>query len=686
MDLPEVADVLIIGAGASGGIAAKRLVEAGLKVVALEQGDWQDPARYRGAHWDWELTALKPWSSNPNIRRAPADYPIDVADSDMQIVMFNGVGGSTILFNGNWHRLQPDDFRRRSVSGLADDWPISYAEMEPFYDRTDREIGVSGLAGDPMYPPSAELPLPPFNLRPGPLSVARVLHRRGWHWWPTTNAILSAPYQGRRGCIQRGTCQTGCNEGAKSSIDITHWKPATQAGCRVVTGARVRRIVLDTAGLAAGAEWLDRNGTLHLQRARAVLCAANGVGTPRLLLASACERFPDGLANRSDLVGRRLMLHPIAKVLGYFPESLASWEGPNGSDLHCMQFADIDPGRGFINPSKWSLHPAGDGPVAEALRVLAKQSSGREHHDRFRARFGHSLKWIVMCEDMPEESNRVSLAPHVTDSSGLPGAKISYRFTESVRRALTFNSTEAAGVFREAGAVEVDTLDPASTGAHLMGTARMGDDPRRSVVDRWCMSHDIPNLGILDGSVFVTASCVNPTSTICALALRTAERLIERWAELPQPAALQWSPEPAPVPPAFANSVPVFPTASQRERLAQLADALIPGDDDLPSASDAGGAAAGLDRVLETRPDLAQVLPMLLSDPSAHPISWLHALQAKSPAAHRQLLEIVAGAYYTEARVREAIGYPGQPERPHRPDRMPAYIAEGLLDHMMPAG
>ncbi len=687
MDTPDVADVLIIGAGASGGVAARRLVEAGLRVVALEQGDWSDPARYPGSQWDWELAALGPWSSNPNVRRSPADYPIDVSDSDMGIINFNGVGGSTILFNANWHRLMPSDFRRGSETGAGDDWPITYPELEPYYDRTDREIGVSGLAGDPMYPPGAEYPLPPFNLRPGTLKVARVLHQRGWHWWPPTNAILSAPYDGRRGCILRGTCQTGCNEGAKSSIDVTHWRRVVEAGGVVITGARVCRILLDAGGLAAGAQWVDRDGRLNVQRARVVLCAANGVGTPRLLLASACERFPDGLANRSGLVGRRLMLHPISKVWGVFREPLESWEGPFGTDLTCMQFAEMDRQRGFMLPSKWSLHHAGSGPVAAAISVLAEQGPGGEHHTCFRERFGHSMKWIVMCEDLPDESNRVVLSQDLTDSSGVPAPKILYRHTEEVRRALTFNVEQASEVLREAGAFDIQMINPAAADAHLMGTARMGDDPKRSVVNRWGIAHDIPNLGIIDGSSFVTAGCVNPTSTICALALRTAEHLVGNRANWPVPDAPLTRPEgPCPTRPGRApqsRKVPNF-SALEHERLWMLADVLIPGAGEMPPASAIVGGGGGFDRVLSARPDMAARLHAILAEPVPNPIARLRELASQSPSDYGELLVFIAGAYYTDPRIRNDIGYPGQPERLHRPDRVPAYLLEGLLDHLLP--
>jgi choline dehydrogenase-like flavoprotein len=684
-NLVDRADFLIIGAGAAGGVAALRLAEAGFSVVALEQGDWQDRANYRGSEWDWELTTGKQWSQMPEVRGSRADYPLDLAESDMQIHNFNGVGGGTVLFNAIWPRLLESNFRSFSRFGIADDWPLTYQELQPYYEETDRQIGVSGLGGNPAYPPGEDPPLPQLPFGPGPLKIARVLARRGWHWWPDNNAIISTGYDGRHQCVARGTCGQGCNEGAKSSIDVTHWRKFVAHGGVVKTRARVRSITVDSKGLATGAIWIAEDGSEHFQPAKVVLCAANAIGTPRLLLASACDRFPDGLANSSDMVGRRLMLHPLSIVQAYFDDQFESWQGYFGSTVQCMEFGQDDVRRGFRGGAKWSLHPMGMGPLMEAMRVLGQ--GGGDYHGRHARHLGHGLQFSILSEDMPDPENRVTLSSSLADADGIPAPKLHYRYSPDVLRNLEWNTARAVEIFKEAGAHTIDPILPISGNAHLMGTARMGDDPRNSVVDRWGMSHDIPNLGIIDGSVFVTAGAVNPTTTICALALRTADHLIAQRANIPvsepvDPVVFDLKPA-RPRPREEQSAVDVALLPEQLERLALLGDALIPAVDELPAAGTLIAANGLAQRVLGVRPDLHPDLVRALAPFTGDGAARVEALKAADIAAWTALATVVAGAYYIEPRVRRRIGYDGQVARPQQPDRYPAFIAEGLLDHVL---
>ncbi len=684
--------VLVVGAGPSGGVLARRLTEAGVRVVCLEQGDWPDPDAYPGASPEAELLASRRWSSVPSLRNAPADYPVDVSASDMGIVNFNGVGGGTVLFNAQWPRLRPDDLRVRSLEGDADDWPITYEELRPFYEETDRQFGVSGLGGNPAYPPGADPPLPPLPIGTLGLRVARAHHRLGWHWWPAANAILSAPWRGRRPCVQRGACGSGCNEGAKGSADVTHWRAVVAGGGTVITGARVRRIVLDGRGRAAGALWVDREGREHLQRADVVVLAANAIGTARLLLASADAARPDGVANASGLVGTRLMLHPLATVVGLFDGPADGWRAHNGALIQSMAFAGSDPSRGFRGGSTWGLGTAA-GPFRAAFAPDGAGVWGSGHHAHVRSRLGRLAQWAVLCEDRPEARNRVVLDPDRADADGVPGVRLEYRLSEDSRRMLAWMGERAAESLQAAGAHTVEVASPVANG-HFLGTARMGDDPSGSVVDRWCVSHDVPNLLVVDGSVFVTAGSANPTSTIAALALRAATRLLERRSDLPVPDLPRSFPVPAP-PPALAATpaaAPVGPPVRRPgpdalRRLAALADQLVPAADGMPGAGAllADGALVG--RVLDARPDLAEPLRRACDGGSAagdeDPAAALGQLAGDDRAALRALRTVVVGAYYLAPEVRDRLGY--DPERGEAvpPFAYPAYLDEGLLDHVL---
>jgi choline dehydrogenase-like flavoprotein len=532
------ADVLIVGAGAAGGVVGRRLAEAGMDVVCLEQGDWPDRAGYPGPKPDWELQAMKQWSPDPNVRRRPADYPIDVSASDIAPLMYSGVGGSTVLYAGDWPRMTPSDFRVRSFDGVADDWPLSYEELEPCYDRIARQVGVAGYAGDPAYPAGADLPLPPLPLGAGVMDVVRAHDRLGWHWWPAPCAILSAPREGRHACAQWGSCMQGCPEGAKWSSDVGAWPQAIALGARLVTGARATRLLLGPDGLLTGAEYVDAEGRTERAEADVVVLAANAIGSARLLLLSAGGAFPDGLANTSGLVGRRLMMHPFAVATGVFAEPLETWRGNVGSRIHSLQFYESDDRRGFVRGAKWSLAPSTGGPMNAAMPTRAGAAVwGPGHHARVRERFGHCLSWGIFGEDLPDDDNRVTLDPVLADASGVPAPRVTYRASDNSRRLLDFHVARARESLLEAGARSVDSLTlMRSAGWHLLGTARMGTDPATSVVDPWGRAHDVGNLYVVDGSVFVTAGGVNPTNTICALALRFADRLVDRRAHQRVPA------------------------------------------------------------------------------------------------------------------------------------------------------
>ena len=279
--------------------------------------------------------------------------------------------------------------------------------------------------------------------------------------------------------------------------------------------------------MADGVLYYDADGELQEQKAEVVIMACNGIGTPRILLNSKSKYFPDGLANSSGLVGKNLMLHPYGQTTGIFDEPLDGYKGPIGCALWSHEFYDHDPERDF--DLGYSLETTrGVGPAVTALTGMGMQklSWGAGHHEAYRKLWNRTASLIAICEDLPEEHNCVTLDPELTDSNGIPAPRIQYTLSENSQRMLAHGHERAKQALEAAGAVDTFHEAPVElAGWHLMGTARMGTDPAKSVVNEWGRAHDVKNLFIVDGSIFVTSAGVNPCSTIQALALYIADRI-----------------------------------------------------------------------------------------------------------------------------------------------------------------
>ena len=519
--------VVIVGAGASGAAAAWRLARAGLRVTCLEQGDWISYADSPSLRMYWELARQTTHHPNPNIRRARVDYPVDESEAAIKPLLYNAVGGSTILWGAHFPRFRPSDFRVKTLDGVADDWPIAYEDLAPYYEENDRIMGVSGLHGDPGNPPRDPRPMPPISAFRGAERVAGAFDRLGWHWWVSDVAINSVPYgEGRGACNNCGPCDVGCPVKARASADITYWPLALAAGAKLITGARVFEVEVDRLGRATGVAYYDAAGQAQRHRAAVVILAANGLGTARLLHLSRSGRAPEGIANRSGLVGRNLMHHPTGMVTALFDEPLDGYKGPYGTSILCQHFYETDRSRGFVRGYQMQLVRS-NGPVGTAVGGYQPRlpwSTG--HHAAFRRTFNHAASLTVTTEDLPRPENRVVLSDTLTDRWGIPAPKMIYSLDQNTKDMIRHGIGSAAAAFEEAGAREVVAEElVAYAGFHLLGTARMGDDPETSVVDRTCRSHDVRNLMVVDGSVFVTAAALNPTPTIQAVALWAADAL-----------------------------------------------------------------------------------------------------------------------------------------------------------------
>ena len=524
----DIVDVLVIGAGASGAVVASSLAETRMKILCLEQGDWVKSSEFPTNGRDWEARRYADFDISPNRRARDTDYPINDDNSIMKIANFNGVGGGTILFTAHYPRMHPSDFRVRTLDGIADDWPIDYWALEPYFAENDRITGVAGLAGDPAYPPH-EPTMPPVPLGKSGTRYAQAMNQLGWHWWPSDIALATTDYNGRAKCINLGHCTPGCAQGAKASVDITYWPQALRARVELRTRCRVREITTNQHGMASGVIYYDPKGVERFQPAEIVILAANGIGTPRLLLNSASPRFPDGLANSSGLVGKNLMLHPWPQILGYVEDELDGDRGPQ-TVMWSKEFYETDTARDFVRG--YTLQFArGTGPVNEAITSMAagRLPWGKDHHRIYRTLLYHRLMIGVACEDLPEEHNRVTLDPVLKDSHGIAAPRIDYTISENTRRMMEHGIARASEILATAGAKNIAcSRTVLNSPGHLLGTARMGLDPARSVVNEWGRCHDVKNLFIVDGSIFVTSGGVNPTSTIQALSLYIADIIKKR--------------------------------------------------------------------------------------------------------------------------------------------------------------
>jgi choline dehydrogenase-like flavoprotein len=528
----EDIDVIIIGAGASGAAIAWSLADTRMKIVCLEQGGWMNPAQYPSTGRDWEARPFDDYSFSPNTRKLPADYPVNEDNSPIKVANFNGVGGGTVLYAGHFPRFHPSDFRTKSLDGVGEDWPLDYQTLEPFYDENDRMTGVAGLPGDPAYPPKPSQ-MPPLPLGLSGQTLARGFNKLGWHWWPSDSAIATQPYDGRDKCINLGDCLHGCAQGAKASTDITYWPHAIRAGVELRTEARVREITVNKEGMASGVIYYDAHGKEHELKAHIVVVASNGIGTPRLLLNSKSALYPDGLGNSSGLVGKNLMFHPYAWIQGVFDQPLDGHRGPSNC-MWSQEFYETDEARDFVRGYTFEIS-RGQGPVNTAMGGAFRGTIpwGPGHHEAFRRLHNRTTGMVAICEDLPEEHNTVTLDPTLKDANGIPAPKLDYTLSENSKKMLDHAVARASDVLRAAGASDVYHEAPLSIGGwHLMGTARMGTDPKKSVVNAWGRSHDVKNLFIVDGSIFVTSAGVNPTRTIQALALYIADQMKKRLATL----------------------------------------------------------------------------------------------------------------------------------------------------------
>jgi choline dehydrogenase-like flavoprotein len=505
----EPVDFAIVGTGAGGGTLACRLAEHGFSVVALDAGPFWRPLEDFAS--DEQQQEKLYWTDE---RIVDGENPLQLGANNCG----KSVGGSTVHFAMVSLRFRPEWFKARSTLGYGVDWPLDWREMWKYYAQVENALKIAGPVNYPWGPKRPRYPYRPHELNAAALALAESAEALGIAWSPTPLATLSAPRGLAHPCVYRGMCVIGCSTNAKQSVLVTWLPRAIAAGAEIRDLSMAGRVEHDASGRITGVRYY-RQGRWHFQRARNVVVAGYAIETPRLLLNSASGRFPDGLANSSGLVGRNLMVQANQAVWGVLDREVRFYKGPPSLAI-TEHWNYTDRGKDFFGG--YSYMSQGPLPALWSRTVATKRGFWGE---RLRARMGdynHQVGLKIVGELMAQERNGVSLTDE-KDRYGLPIPRVSYSYCDNDRRLIR----HALGFLR--GAMETldasDIWDETDDTCHLNGTARMGDDPRTSVVNADCRSWDVPNLWICDGSVFPTVGGVNPSLTIQALACRTADRI-----------------------------------------------------------------------------------------------------------------------------------------------------------------
>jgi choline dehydrogenase-like flavoprotein len=500
-------DLVVVGAGAAGGVLTQRLARAGWRVVCLDAGPFWDPdsdwvSDERGSHTLY-------WTEP---RQIGGSDPVPLGSNNSG----RGVGGSMVHYAGYTPRFHPSDFETSTRDGVGADWPIGYADLKPYYEALEQELPVAGEHwpwGDPHSYPH----------RPHPVGGNGEIFLRGAkaagieaRVGPV--AIPNGRFGNRPHCIYRGFCLQGCKVNAKASPLITHIPDALAHGAEIRPDSMVTRVVVDDeTGAVTGVDYLQA-GREHRQRARAVAVAGYSIETPRLLLLSATERFPQGLGNDHDQVGRYLMVQGAPQTAGRFDDEIRMYKSPP-PEVSSEQFYETDPDQPYRRG--WSIQTVSPLPITWAEHVADQGHWGASLREVMRD-YVHWATLGALCEYLPQAENRVTLADE-KDRHGLPVAHFSYSQCENDRQLTKAATASMEAILKGAGATEVMTIDRY---AHLVGGARMAARPEDGVVDADHRVFGVPNLYVIDGSTLPTQGSANPALTIMALAARAADRLI----------------------------------------------------------------------------------------------------------------------------------------------------------------
>ena len=504
----EEVDFVIVGTGAGGGTLACKLAEAGFSVVAMDAGPYFRPLEDFASD-ESEQSKLY-WTDD---RVVDGDNPIQLGSNNSG----KAVGGSTVHFAMVSLRFRPEWFKSRSMLGYGFDWPLDWREMWGYYREVEQALNIAGPVTYPWGPHRPRYPLRAHELNAAAVALARGCEAMGIDWTPTPIATLSAPIGRAHPCVYRGFCTVGCSTNAKQSVLVTWIPRAIAAGAEVRDLAMVGKVEVNDQDRATGVQY-HRDGKWRFQKARNVVVAGYAVETPRLLLNSATARFPHGLANSSGLVGKYFTVQSNQAVWGVQEQEVRSYKSP--PSLSLTEHWNYDDRKDFFGgycymsqgplPQLWSnTQMSAHGLWGDAL--IAEM-----------AKYNHQVGLKMVGEMLPQERNQVSL-DDAKDQYGLPVARVTYSWCDNDKAMIDHALKYMGQGLQAIGATEI--WEQKDDTCHMNGGARMGDDPRTSVVNADCRTWDIPNLWVCDGSVFPTVGGVNPSLTIQAIACRTGDRI-----------------------------------------------------------------------------------------------------------------------------------------------------------------
>ena len=555
------ADVVIIGLGASGGYASLALTKAGIDVVALEAGPHLTPEDFP---MDELRNDVRNFMSQPKAAKEVPTWRQNASQTATQgagevILMMNGVGGSSIHYGMEQWRYLEWNFKARSASierygasaipsnSTIADWPISHKDLEPWYDKVEYNMGASGQAGNikgktirggnPFEAPRTRgYPLPPLRRSGWTNLMKGAAERLGMHPFPGPAAIRSGPYKGLPGCEYCGFCTfNGCMVEAKGSTNYNAIPDAQKTGhLKIVPMARATKIEVDSNGRATGVTYL-KGGRQFFQPADLVILSTYVYENTRLLLLSTSKAFPKGLSNNSGQVGKHYISHVYAGASGLFPGkrlNLFSGPGAQRNSVDDWNGDNFDhKGLGFIAgaiiDSRMEAKPIGQSRMAPP----SAPQWGSAWKQWMQANADSVGAASTQVECLAYEENYLDLDPTVKDPEGFPVIRATFDIQEQEKLRVDYTNQKCVDLLNEAGASETWTTPaaPIAVNSHAYGTTRMGDDPSTSVVNKWLMSHEVPNLAILGGSTFPTSTGYNPTNTIEALSWRTGHHIAENW-------------------------------------------------------------------------------------------------------------------------------------------------------------